>query len=151
MLFFFLGSVRACRLSLPSRPTRFTFSFCFYEVLIVLTDGFGNRIHLFKNVFINRIPNGAPGGGMSGSNNVPPGYWDESRMIIEPPKELEKIKRNKPEVTEVADMLHNTRPPCEYNKNENETIIFPLIFPIESIYYYSITSHVDILCHGQRP
>lgn len=43
------------------------------------------------------------------------GYWDESRTIIEPPKEPEKIiKRNKPEVTEVADMLHNVRPPCEY-------------------------------------
>ncbi|VVC43167.1 Hypothetical protein CINCED_3A020778 [Cinara cedri] len=57
-----------------------------------------------------KIPNGAPGGGVSGSNNVP-GYWDESRTIIEPPKEPEKIKRNKPEVTEVADMLHNIRPP----------------------------------------
>jgi len=48
---------------------------------------------------------------MSG-NNVP-GYWDESRTIIEPPKEQEKTKRNKPEVTEVADMLHNVRPPCK--------------------------------------
>ncbi|XP_060875972.1 disco-interacting protein 2 isoform X1 [Metopolophium dirhodum] len=56
-----------------------------------------------------KIPNGAPGGGVSGNNG--PGYWDESRTIIETPKEQDKIKRNKPEVTEVADMLHNVRPP----------------------------------------
>lgn len=47
-------------------------------------------------------------GGSNGSS-----YRDESRTIIEPPKDQEKIKRNKPEVTEVADMLHNVRPPCE--------------------------------------
>lgn len=63
-------------------------------------------------IFFYRIPNGAPGGGVVSGNNGP-SYWDESRTIIEPPKEQEKIKRNKPEVTEVADMLHNVRPPCE--------------------------------------
>lgn len=64
-----------------------------------------------KLFWVYRIPNGAPGGGVSGNNG--PGYWDESRTIIETPKEQDKIKRNKPEVTEVADMLHNVRPPCE--------------------------------------
>lgn len=48
---------------------------------------------------------------MSGNNG--PSYWDESRTIIETPKEQDKIKRNKPEVTEVADILHNVRPPCK--------------------------------------
>lgn len=64
---------------------------------------------------VDRIPNGAPGGGVSGNNG--PGYWDESRTIIEPPKEQEKIKRSKPEVTEVADVLQYVRPPCEYLYN----------------------------------
>lgn len=68
----------------------------------------------FAVVYAYRIPNGAPGGGVSGNNGL--GYWDESRTIIEPPKDLEIIKRSKPEVVnEVADTLHNTpRPPCEY-------------------------------------
>ncbi|XP_050443151.1 disco-interacting protein 2 isoform X2 [Adelges cooleyi] len=58
-----------------------------------------------------KIPNGAPGGGVS-SNNVP-SYWDESKTIIESKAEQDKLlKRSKPEVTEVADALHNNiRPP----------------------------------------
>lgn len=69
----------------------------------------------FAVAHVYRIPNGAPGCGVSGNNGL--GYWDESRTIIEPPKEQEKIiKRSKPEVmTEVADTLHSVRPPCEYN------------------------------------
>lgn len=102
-----------------------------FTVIFVLLFALSNGRFVAKH----RIPNGAPGGGVSGGNNNP-GYWEESRTIIEPPREPEKIKRNKPELTEVADMLHNVRPPCEYIASMTRCSIHTFFVVIEPLCYF---------------
>ncbi|XP_050522179.1 disco-interacting protein 2 isoform X3 [Daktulosphaira vitifoliae] len=56
-----------------------------------------------------KIPNGAPGSGIS-SNNIP-NYWDESKTIMETKEQQDKLKRSKPEVAEISDVVQSVRPP----------------------------------------